>query len=455
MSKKQHYQQQIDGGETIASPEAKELSNLLDIIVPQLLGYVNKGSQGNHPVTTPIDPKLLYQQLDLNFNEDALDKSELQDLIEPIVQNSVHSWDPRFCDKLYAGTNPIGVISELVLAALNANGHVYHVAPALVQIEIATARALCDLFGSVDVYRGGMTFPGGSASNLTAMATARNLKFPHIKRGGYSVDDKLSIFTSAHSHYSIDKAAIESITSHATAKARWRHIHLRMSKGEKPFFVNCTYGTTVLGAYDDITAVSQIAGRFGLWLHVDGSWGGSAIFSKVHSHLLKGIHLVDSLNINPHKLLGVPLQCSFLLLKDRRLLTQANSLGAPYLFHNNVQLHEEQGELGWLTGSLDLGDSTLGCGRRLDAFMLYLTWKYYGSDSLATRIDTAFDNIRYLTSLINDHPQLQLVFPPSSVNVCFWFIPKATDVQSIDVPRFLHLAQPDLPATIYDIIPER
>jgi glutamate decarboxylase len=117
-------------------------------------------------------------------------------------------------DKLYAGTNPIGVISELLIATLNSNVHVYHVSPVLTMMEVHVTRAVGQLLG-MGANAGGLLCPGGSASNQLAMVTARNTLYPSIKDTGYmprpfnpsAEYGKLKIFTSKHSHYSMDKSA--------------------------------------------------------------------------------------------------------------------------------------------------------------------------------------------------------------------------------------------------------
>lgn len=91
------------------------------------------------------------------------------------------------------------------------------------------------------------------------------------------------------------------------------------SRGETPFYINATAGTTVYGAYDPLPEVSAVAKRHNLWLHVDGSWGGGAAFSKsLRESRLKGVELVDSIALTPHKMLTVPLTSSFLVLSDLR-----------------------------------------------------------------------------------------------------------------------------------------
>lgn len=140
---------------------------------------------------------------------------ETFNLIKQTLDYSVNSWNPAFMDKLYASTDPIGVISELLLGVLNGNAHVYHVSPVLTLMEIHVTKATAKLLGMGEK-AGGLFCPGGSASNLLAMVTARNRMFPSIKKSGYfprpmnpaAEYGKLKVFTSTHSHYSIDKAAM-------------------------------------------------------------------------------------------------------------------------------------------------------------------------------------------------------------------------------------------------------
>jgi glutamate decarboxylase len=100
-------------------------------------------------------------------------------------------------------------------------------------------------------------------------------------------------------------------------------------RGETPFYVNATAGTTVLGSFDPFVEIGKICEEEGLWFHIDGSWGGSVVFNEeVARDRLKGCELADSLTVNPHKMLGVPVTCSFLLGKDMRKFWKAMTLPA-------------------------------------------------------------------------------------------------------------------------------
>lgn len=191
----------------------------------------------------------------------------------------------------------------------------YKVSPALTLVEKTVARALASLFGFTGQHAGGITQPGGSASNLTALVIARNSLHPEIKVNGCG-SKRLVLFTSAHGHYSFEKAA--QICGLGSAAARTvpvdaqgrmipaeleRSILKEQANGCTPFFVNATAGTTVLGSYDPLHDISLICKKYSLWMHVDASWGGPVIFSKTLKTKMKGSGFADSLTVNPHKML--------------------------------------------------------------------------------------------------------------------------------------------------------
>lgn len=325
-------------------------------------------------------------------------------------------------DKLYPGASPIGVISELVTALLNTNVHVFKVSPVIAITEVEMMNRLSKLFGFSD--GDGITCPGGSFSNMLAMITARNILHPDIKSQGYrNYKHQLCVFTSDQAHYSITKACIvlglgiESIIkvqSNENGQMTGRNLRIAIEnaieQGKVPFFVNGTAGTTVRGSYDEFKDIGAICEEFKCWFHIDACWGGAAIFSKKYSKLMNGCGTANSIAWNAHKLIGVPIQTSILLMKDKTSLIKSNSLkDITYLFHDEAQY--------------DLGQKTIMCGRRADILKLFITWQYYGSSTFESWVNHAFDNAKLLTELIEDNSQFQLVFNTNSVNVCFRYLP--------------------------------
>jgi glutamate decarboxylase len=412
---------------------AEELDDLLESFKQQFLPWIAQADSRDAKVLDHYDGKDLSGKLQLSLPEDPCGKEALLDMLGKTLQYSANTWHPGFMDKLFASTNPIGVISELLLAVLNTNGHVFHVSPVLSLMEIYTGQAMARLFGYTTNECGGLTLPGGSQSNTLSMVTARSTLFPETKEEG-SGSHRFVLFTSRHGHYSVEKAAIllglgrkAVIAVDIDAQGRIipealeEAINKSKREGKLPFYVNATAGTTVLGSFDPFEEISAICKRHNLWMHIDGSWGGGVAFSNKHKHLLKGSHLADSITINPHKMLGVPLQCSFLLAPDARIFQRANSLNAAYLFH--------AGNEGY-----DLGDSTMGCGRRPDAVKMFLSWNWFGRIGYEQRVTRAYENAALLATKIEAHPRFTLVSenPPPCLQVCFYYHPDAhnADAQS-------------------------
>ncbi|MBN4052810.1 hypothetical protein JYU07_00870, partial [Roseiflexus sp. AH-315-K22] len=228
-------------------------------------------------------------------------------------------------------------------------------------------------------------------------------------------------------HYSIRRAAM--IAGLGTQAAREVEVdqHGRMKPdalvraldeaerdGFKPMFVCATAGTTVQGAYDPINEIADIAESRGLWMHVDGAYGASALLSPTHRALLDGVERADSLTWCPHKMMGIPLVCSALLVREAGWLSRCNASGAAYLFHDDkpgVQL--------------DTGEMSLQCGRRMDAVKLWLSWQHQGDDGFAARIDRLFALAQRFAAMIRERDGFSLVREPMGCNVVFHYVPTA------------------------------
>ncbi|RYP93180.1 hypothetical protein DL770_000655 [Monosporascus sp. CRB-9-2] len=434
---------------------ADEVEDLIDAVKSLIIPYIRsadasaaeRATGGRAPAssnpapqsagTVLVDahePEALVRKLRFSLSErDGRGRDGLLETIGGVLRYSVNTWDQGFLDKLYASTNAVGVISELLLAVLNTNLHVYSVSPSLTVIEKTTARQLAALFGLNGPRAGGIVCQGGSASNMTSIVVARNTLYPSTKSKGNS-SHHFVLFTSKHGHYSVQKAAITCGMGSANVvpipvdgagcidpSALRAAISRAKAEGKTPLYVNATAGTTVLGSYDPLAEISAVCKEHGLWMHVDASWGGAAAFSARQRHKLAGAELADSLTVNPHKMLNVPVTCSFLLTPDTAVLHRANTLPAGYLFHGGVAGGEGEGAFEpW-----DLADLTLQCGRRGDGLKLALAWVYYGAAGFGAQIDHAFDTAAYLATLVQVSPDFDLLSsnPPPCLQVCFYYAP--------------------------------
>eukprot|EP00980_Cylindrotheca_fusiformis_P016610 scaffold4973_cov135-Cylindrotheca_fusiformis.AAC.28 len=408
----------------------RDFEDLLDHVTSMIMDYYDEcgrptETQLHDEFLTPAQilakMKPIHGQILPGSNEDCLND------IRVVFRHSLKTMHPFFLDKLYFGSDPIGQIAELIVAVLNGTTHVYHVSPVFSTMEIETILWMGTAFGLRKEDIDGTMNPGGSMSNRMALILARNEYFPHVKEKGWKSDDRPVGFTAVQSHYSITTAAMVAgmgtdnmiqvpairETSQMDPGALELRIQQEIEKGNKPFFVNAVAGTTVMGAFDDLKAIGEICKRYKLWFHVDACWGGFLIFSSPENKAGKfdGIELADSISFNPHKALGVPQQCSMLITNKKSCaLGQSNGSDAEYLFQPQ-------------NGGYDIGNKTLGCGRKADALKFWLTIRKHGLDGFRQLADHAMEKARRLTKLIQESEDFELVAIPMGTNVCYWYTP--------------------------------
>ena len=251
-----------------------------------------------------------------------------------------------FFNQLFGGRNPYATLGDLLAVLLNNSMYTYKVAGPQVGVEKEIIKQVVALINYPTTADGTFT-SGGSMSNLIALLMARDKADAQATQQG--VSKPLVAYTSEDSHYSIEKnAAFIGIGRNAVRKiptdshgrmqinALEKAIQNDIKKGLIPFFINATAGTTVLGAFDAIEDIQLIAKKHLCWLHVDGAYCGSVIFSAKHRHLVKGLAHADSFNFNAHKMLGTPLTCSIIVTRDKAHLRDTLSQEAAYLYQTDT-----------------------------------------------------------------------------------------------------------------------
>uniref|UniRef100_A0A671VMA6 Glutamate decarboxylase 3 n=1 Tax=Sparus aurata TaxID=8175 RepID=A0A671VMA6_SPAAU len=389
-------------GEEITRGFLQELVNIL-------FTYICKSSQRSSKVLDFHHPHQLKEGLD-GFNLNLPDQPETLEQIlvdcRDTLKYGVSTGHPRFFNQLSSGLDVIGTAAEWLISTANTNMFTYEVSPVFILMEEVLLRKMQSIVGWSSGEGDGIFCPGGTISNLYSILVARYHFYPEVKTRGMGVLPQLGIFTSEHSHYSVKKSAAvlglgtENVVV-VKCDERW---------GLVPFYVNATAGTTVYGAFDPLDAIADICHRHSLWMHVDAAWGGGLLMSDRHRMKLQGIERAWSVTWNPHKMMGVPLQCSAILVKKRGLLRQCNELGAEYLFQ--ADKHYDV--------SYDTGDKSIQCGRHVDAFKLWLMWKAKGSQGFGAQVDKCLENAEYLYDQLQRRTGFEL---PEHSNVCFWYTP--------------------------------
>ncbi len=389
---------------------ADSLANSLEEqIAERALAYVVDPPSGLDPVVelaSPDELKAVFAEATaLGFDDDAPahGDDEIVDAVELVIKHSVHTSHPRFINQNFAGPDPVSVVGDWLGAALNTTGATFEAAPVFTLMESAVLAKLGRIAGyipagseQIPTLPPGLFCPGGSTATLYALQLARHRIRPEVRTSG-ATGEKLTMFVSSSGHYAATKSAallglgtnavIEVASDEGGAmipSALEDAIDASLAAGHVPFAIIATSGTTVTSAFDDVDALADIAETRGLWLHVDGCYGGSALFSPTHRHLLDGVERSDSLVWNLHKMMGMTQQCTVLLVRDPELLGPCFSQRADYLFQPD-KLHAEY----------DSGDRTFQCARRVDVLKLWLAWKHHGDAGFAGRIDHGVEMADY------------------------------------------------------------
>jgi len=389
--------------------------------------YLKSNTDPESSVTYHLPPEELRSKLDLTLPQEGCSMDDLYKTIDLYLTFAVKTGHRQYFNQLWSGFALPGFLGEVIASLANTSMYTYEVAPVATLMENELIKKLGGICGFKDPE--GLFVTGGSNGNLQAMMIARNHAVPQVKNAGLQNADELIAFVSEEAHYSFEKSAnILGIGSTNVYKIKTDTVgrmipeELTMAieesfqKGERPFFVGATAGTTVKGAFDPIEEIAQIAKHHDLWFHVDGALGGTVIFSPLHQSLLEGLNKADSFVLNAHKLMGLPLICSILLVREKGQLLNTNSvIGTDYIFHDEA------------FGSFDLGPMSLQCGRRVDVLKLWLSWKYYGEKGYAERMDRFFELAAYAEDIVSRTPSLELMAPRSSTNVCFRYISESSE----------------------------
>jgi glutamate decarboxylase len=433
-----------------SSPGPGDDEALLRGALERALAYVGAARARSLPVVVDADPEAIAASfLALGANRSngvplsladgrAHDSAELLAAVDATLRLSVHTASPRFFNQNFAGPDPAALAGDWIATALNTTGATFEMAPVFTLMELHLLDRLAALAGlrspepgvatSAGIpSRAGLLLAGGSLANLHALQLARHRIAPQVRELGAAAGPRLCVFTSTHAHYSIRKAAqLLGIGSRGViavavdergrmrADALSQAIAAARADGFTPLAVNATVGTTVVGGFDPLAELAPICAREDVWLHVDGCFGASLLFSPRHRGQLDGIDQADSIAWNLHKMMGVPQQCSALLVRRPEALRDCFAEQADYLFQPDKPY-----------AALDSGDLAFPCARRIDVLKAWLSWKRHGDAGMAARIDRAVENASFLRERIAADRSGAWVsaHPGGPCNVLFWWLP--------------------------------
>ncbi|HAF14895.1 MAG TPA: pyridoxal-dependent decarboxylase [Blastocatellia bacterium] len=353
---------------------------------------------------------------------------ELLNDCRAIIENSRHNGHPCFFGYVASPSTPPGAFADLIASALNSNVTSWRSGPAATEIERTVVRWLGSLIGYDDNTAGLLT-SGGSMANMTAMLIAHRTKSdPGVAaKGLWDSGRPMTIYASDQIHMSIPKAAdilglgraqVRLVKSDDSLRMNVAHLRECISRdlanGLKPFCVIASAGTVNTGAVDPLDEIAAVAKEFALWFHIDGAYGALATLDETKRPLFKGLERADSISLDPHKWLYVPIDSGCLLFRDEARARAAFSFDeADY-----IKVHEQNADEAfafWNYGP--------ELSRRFRALKIWLTLRYYGARRIAQAISEDNALAAYLGERVEQAEDFEILACPQLSICCFRYLP--------------------------------
>jgi aromatic-L-amino-acid decarboxylase len=374
---------------------------------------------GSYPVLPAMQPGDLAAQLPAAAPEQSETMDGILSDFDKLIVPALTHWNhPRFHAYFANSSTGPGILAEALCAAVNVNGMLWKSAPAATELEQVTLGWLRQWLGLPRDWFG-IIYDTASISSMHAIAAAREMADPEIRRRGGTAG--LVMYTSQHAHSSIEKAAITLGIGQDNVRKipvddqfRLQVADLRSAveadaaAGKKPFCVVPTVGTTSTSSIDPVAAVAEIAEAHGMWMHVDAAYGGSAaVVPEYQQIVFDGVHRAHSLVVNPHKWLFTPMDISVFYTREPEILRRAFSLSAEYL-----KTAED-------TSAVNYMDYGIQLGRRFRALKLWFVMRYFGHLKIAQMLRNHIEWAQRLATLIRAHPDFEVVAPTPFSLICF------------------------------------
>ncbi len=379
------------------------------------------------PVLEPTSSAALRTQLEEPLPQAGAGFEELvQKLEEIVVRYSRHSAHPRFFGYVSSPGTAVTALGSLLAGAWNVNVTCWRSAPPATEMEHVTVNWLKEMLG-YPAAAGGLFTSGGSMANFAALAAARSAKAPgDVVRDGIA-GPSMCLYVSGEGHFSIRKAAgmlgigeanVREVRTGADLRIDLadleRLVDLDVARGKLPFCVVANGGTTATGAFDPIGALADLAARRNLWLHVDAAYGGFAALAPSARPLFEAIGRADSITLDPHKWLYLPMGCGCVLYRDPERARAAFRHDSEYT--RRIGLARDEAFAFW-----DYGPELSRPFRALDVWLLL---KFAGARRLGAAIEQNISCARYFGGLVEASDDFEMLAPVGLSIFCFRAVPR-------------------------------
>ena len=374
------------------------------------------------PVRQPVPETLKSTIMDQPLPQGGISPEALLERFAREVQPyPMGNASPRFMGWVNSPPAPLGAIAEMLAAALNpsvAGGD-----HAATYVEHAVLNWMKEIMG-YPRSAGGILVSGGSVANLVCLGAMRHAMTQRQDRvyGFYQVSAPAVIYTSTEGHSCIQKAIeilgfgsqnLRKIPVDASFRmdmaALRQQIAADRQAGLRPVCVAASAGTVNTGAIDPLAEIADLCAAEGLWFHVDGSYGGVGILAGQTAGLYRGLERADSIAIDQHKWLFIPVECGSALVKDAELMRDTYSLVPPYL--------RDDRSLPWFS------EFGIQQSRGFRALKLWMVMQQVGVEGYREMISRNIDLAQKLAGKIANRPDFELVATGALSIVCFRYTP--------------------------------
>jgi aromatic-L-amino-acid/L-tryptophan decarboxylase len=392
-------------------------------------------------ITPAVEPGDVARQLSASIPEtgDPL-TAILSDIDTVIMPGIVHWGHPAFLGYFGSTSNGPALLGEITAAALNVSAMTWKTSPAATELETVVLSWVRNMIGLDDRFFG-VVYDTASVAVLHALAAARERICMGARQNGLAGRDdvpRLRVYASDQAHSSIEKAMImlglgESNVVRVQSDPEFRLDvnHLRaaieadIARGYRPMAIVATIGTTSSASVDPVRAIAELCHEHRAWLHVDAAYGGAMSVLPEGRWIMDGTELADSLVINPHKWLFVPLDFSALYTRHPDLLRSVFALTPEYLRGDAADSQQRPANPTAAANATDYAidymDYSLQLGRRFRALKAWLVLRAFGRRGIEARIREHYRLAALLASWIAADPSFCLMAPVTMAVVCFRF----------------------------------
>ncbi len=359
---------------------------------------------------------------------------EYVEYVQPYQLGNSH---PRFWGWVLGSGTPMGVIAEMLAAATDSVSGIYSfVSNNYVELQVLD---WCKEMLGFPPSAGGLLTSGCSASNLIALAVARNARAGFDVRAEGLAGPRLTVYCSAEAHSSLTKAvellgmgtrSLRRVPSDDLMRIDLEALAGMVARdrddGLLPVCVVGVAGTTNTGSIDDLPALADFCEREGLWFHVDGAFGAWAAIAPASRHLVAGMERADSLAFDLHKWMNLTYPVGCVLVRDAEAQLRTFSLTPSYLAHGEGERGLTGVDVPWLS------DYGFELSRGFHALKAWMALKEHGADKFGRVIQQNIDQARYLAGLVEATPELELALPVALNIVCFRYVRPGLDDVALD-----------------------